>query len=342
MSKIKPFHNLSILSLGLVLIILGGCCNCLIGWQPDALRPIFYGHKDYSSPIAPGPVRIFYPSVDGSPSGAPIQEDCCKYPLIILIHGHCSESEHYKKWFLQAAHLARNGFVVAVPEIPSIASHPSNSPHPGLTRIGEIRQWVLNDWEHHELVHPNTGIAGHSFGALHGARFAQGNSQVKAYASLSGVWEDWPTGPLPVLSLNIPTMFIRGNDPFGDMFTGIDHFWGSLQQPKHRVLFEGGYHWDYLLAGASTCESTVGGRGECSSTPILSSELLAMFFERYLSRGSSVDSRIPPSLIPPALTLTSEQQFFAGGNYLNNLKTTSCEISITWNTADGSGTENFP
>jgi hypothetical protein len=64
--------------------------------------------------------------------------------------------------------------VVAVTEIPSIASHPSNSPYPGLTRIGEMRKWVLNNWEHPELVHPNTGIAGHSFGALHGARFAQG------------------------------------------------------------------------------------------------------------------------------------------------------------------------
>lgn len=80
----------------------------------------------------------------------------------------------------------------------------------------------------------------------------------------------------------------------------------------------------------------------CLQELIISSELLSMFFERYLGRGSSVDGRIPPTLIPPALTLTPEQQFFAGGNYLNNLNTANCEISITWNTADGSGTENLP
>lgn len=341
----KPLHAFSILFLSFVSALLSGCCSCPVGWQPNALSPIFYGHKDYSASIAPGPVRMFYPTVDGAPSGAPIEKDCCEFPLIILVHGHCSataETEHYKKWFLQPAQLARAGFVVAIPEIPSISTHPSNPSHPGLTRIGEIRDWVLNQWEHHEWVHPNTGIAGHSYGALLGARFAQGNPHVKAYASLSGVWEDWPSGPVPVLSLTVPTLFIRGNDPFGELFTGVGHFLSSLPQPKHYVEFEGGFHWDYLLPGATACESVVGGRGPCSSTPIISSELLQMFFERYLSRRSSVDNRIPPSLIPPDLTLTTEQAFFAGGNYLNHLKSTACQISITWNTPDGSGNTNFP
>ena len=345
MNSAKPDAPFLLFLLSFVLVFLSGCCSCPVGWQPNALAPIFYGHKDYSAPTAPGPVRVFYPSVDGSPSGAPIEEDCCEFPLIIVVHGDChapGETEHYKKWFLQAAQLARAGFVVAIPEIPSSSTHPSDPSHPGLTRIGDIRDWVLNDWEHHELVHPNTGIVGHSYGALLAARFAQGNPNIKAYASLSGVWEDWSSGPLPVLSITVPTLFIRGNDPFGDRFTGIGHFLGSLPQPKHSVEFDGGFHWDYLLPGATACESAVGGRGTCSSTPIISSELVQMFFERYLSRGNSVDSRIPPSLVPPTLSLTTEQEFFAGGAYLEHLKSTSCDITITWNTPDGSGTEHLP
>ncbi|MBC9795821.1 alpha/beta fold hydrolase [Sinomicrobium weinanense] len=329
----------------LLLLFVSGCCHrdCPVNWRPNALFPVFYGHKDYlTDDGAPGPCRVFYPSLDGAPLNAPVLEGCCKYPLIILVHGHCDEEEHYKKWFLQAAQLARSGFVVVVPQIPSIGTHPSEESHPGLARLSEIRNWVLNTWEHHELVHSFTGIAGHSYGALLGARFAKTDADIKAYASLSGVWENWPSGPLPVMSLNLPTLFIRGNDPFGDFSTGVGHFWNSLPVPKHQAVFQGGFHWDYLPSGATNCEQSVGGRGDCSSTSILSTELLSMFFGKYLRKSNRPYARIPNSLIPPDLTLTSEQQFYAGGGHLTYLKNTNCSLTLSWKTNEGSGTHTFP
>lgn len=330
----------------LTCLFLQSCCscNCPVGWQPHSLSPIFYGHQDYGPEDgAPGHCRVFYPSVDGSPPGAPIQEECCKYPLIILVHGHCDETAHYKKWFLLPAQLARSGYVVAVPEIPNISTHPSAPDHPGVARIGEIREWILNEWEHHDLANPATGLAGHSFGALLAARFAQNNNHIKAYASLSGVWEDWPSGARPVESLDMPMLFCRG-DGVGDLFTRIDFMWDNLAVPRHQAVFTDAHHWDYLQAGSSICEHQTLGRGPCSKIPILSTELVTMFFTKYLRRSSSPDNRIPDSLIPPELTLTDEQKFFAGGGYLMSFDNlgNDCQVRDMWVTNEGSGTLELP
>jgi len=42
--------------------------SCPIAWQPNALAPVFYGHRDYgASDGSPTDVRVFFPSLDGSP-----------------------------------------------------------------------------------------------------------------------------------------------------------------------------------------------------------------------------------------------------------------------------------
>ena len=318
--------------------------DCPVGWQPHAFSPVFYGYRDYDH-IATDPgsppanCRVFYPSVDGSPPEAPPLEGCCKYPLIILIHGDCQgDTNHYKKWFLLPAQLARSGYVVLIPAVPSISSVPDPA-HPAIAAMENFRTWILNNWEFNELVHPNTGVVGHSFGAPIGASFSKANSNIKAFASLSGQYE----GVNDYLTMNKPILFMRGHpsSDIAETFVGFD--WAGTPQPKHRAELTEGFHWDYMLASQVQCTNSFG-RGDCAKAPQLTTELITMFFTRYLRRSSSVDSRVPLSLVPPDITLTTDQQFFAGGNYLGAFDTpgNGCSVSLRWETPEGSGTTTEP
>lgn len=322
-----------------------GCSSdCPVGWQPHAFAPVFYGIRDYNhseiDPTSPpGSCRVFYPSVDGSPTGAPPLEGCCKYPLIILIHGNCQgDADHFKKWFLLPAQLARSGYVVIVPSVPSISGIPDPA-HPAIAAMGDFRNWMLNDWEFHELVHPNTGVIGHSFGAPIGASFSKANSGVKAFASLSGQYE----GVTDYLTMHKPVLFMRGH-PTSDLAEALVGFnWTGTPLPKHKAEFEEGFHWDYMLPSQVQCSNSFG-HGSCGESAQLTTELITMFFTRYLRRSSSVDDRVPLSLIPPDITLTPDQEFFAGGNYLQAFDNLSsgCGISLAWETPDGSGSTTVP
>ncbi|MDQ3735399.1 MAG: hypothetical protein M3400_15630, partial [Actinomycetota bacterium] len=91
---------------------------CPISWQPSALTPVFYGHRDYTTADgAPANVRVFFPSLDGSPQHGAMLEGCGRYPVILFAHGHCpGDTQHrqYLEWFRLPAQLARSGYVVVV------------------------------------------------------------------------------------------------------------------------------------------------------------------------------------------------------------------------------------
>jgi hypothetical protein len=318
--------------------------NCPISWQPSALAPVFYGVRDYgTAERAPGPCRVFFPSLDGAVFDAPILEGCGRYPLILFAHGHCDESEHYKKWFVLPAQLARSGYVVVVPELPAIGTHPSTDNHPALSRIGSTLAWMREVWEHRQMLlpPPQTGIIGHSYGALLSARFAVDNP-ISTYASIAGVWEDWPVGPRPITRLSIPMLFCLGTD---DLFTNLsDPLWNSLTLPKHRAVFDNARHWDYLRPGASFCEN---GRGPCNLTGSLTADLVTVFLGKYLSpeHWPTLGNQIQNSLVPPQLILTAEQQFFAGGHlsgFALLQHRPGCRVSLGWETLTGSGQVALP
>ncbi|QMU28342.1 alpha/beta hydrolase family protein [Adhaeribacter radiodurans] len=339
----RSFLQLSGLGLGGLLL---WSCNepppnpSPISWQPHALTPVFYGFKDYSTTEGvPGKCRVFFPTIDGSPQNATILPARYSYPLIILAHGHCDEMNHYTKWFQLPAQLARCGYVVVVPEMPGISIHPSNPDHPSLTRLAQIVTWMRSGWPHSNLLFSSaahTGIIGHSYGALLGARFAV-QQQLAAYASIAGVWEDWPSGSLPIAGFTKPTLFIRGTD---DWFTNVSNLlWSSLALQKHMTVFKDGRHWDYLPAGMSTCEN---GRGPCTRTPVITADIVSMFFAKYLQPKftSALSLRIPDSLVPPLpLQLTYEQEFYAG-SHLTGFPISSnsgCTVTLSWETYNGSG-----
>src|SRR5690606_21136008 len=95
--------------------------GCPIGWKPSALAPVFYGYRHYFYPHgAPTPVQVYFPSLDGAAASAPPLEGCGRYPLIVFVHGQCSDPDHYRKWTHLPAALARSGYVVAVPNLHGI------------------------------------------------------------------------------------------------------------------------------------------------------------------------------------------------------------------------------
>ncbi|MEO6501133.1 MAG: tachylectin-related carbohydrate-binding protein [Jatrophihabitantaceae bacterium] len=294
--------------------------SCPIGWQPSALAPVFYGYREYTAANgAPLTVRVYFPSVDGSPDSASPLLGCGRYPLIMFCHGSCPvEANQYQKWFELPAQLARAGYVVAVPQIIGIDGLPSDRPEVQ-TQLRDLLDWMRAGWEHQDtlLPPPATGLAGHSYGALHAGILAT-TRPVLAVASLSGVWEELSTPPLPIHQGAPARLFTWGTNTISDASADLPpQYWDPVPQPKYRVLFTDAEHFDYLYSAQLGCRPR---RGPCSLVGAYTADTMTMFFARYLQPEywPDLSTKIPDSLIPPttaelAQNLTLEQQFFLGG-----------------------------
>ena len=294
--------------------------SCPIDWQPSALAPVFYGYREYTvADGAPMTVRVYYPSLDGAPDGAPPLLGCGRYPLIMFCHGSCpGESLQYQKWFELPAQLARAGYVVAVPQIIGIGGLPHQSPDVQAL-LRDMLDWMRTGWEHLDtlLPPPATGLAGHSYGALHAGILAT-TRPVLAVASLSGVWEDYTSSPIPIHQGAPARLFTWGTHTSSDASADLPpQFWNPIPQPKYRVLFADAEHFDYLYTAELPCRRL---RGPCPFVGAYTTDTVTMFFARYLQpeHWPDLSTKIPDSLIPPttaelAQNLTPEQQFFLGG-----------------------------
>jgi len=324
--------------------------SCPISWQPSVLAPVFYGVRDYPTGKSGPPTacRVFFPSLDGAVFDAPVLEGCCRFPLIVFAHGNCSEpaGDHYQKWFQLPAQLARSGYVVVAPLLAGTAggSYPWDN-NVELQLLKDVISWMRDGWEHSDVLlpEPATGVIGHSYGALLAVRLAA-EHPIAAYASMSGVWSEWPSIPAnPVGTLTMPKLFAWGTG-FGDTQAQFDQGWDRLRAPKHRAVFDGAEHWDYLSPGASSCERD---RGPCGLVASLAGDVVSTFFSKYLPPECwpSLGQRIPDSLVPPALILTNEQKFFAGGHLLAFTLIGSrpgCRVSLAWATSAGTGSVTRP
>jgi hypothetical protein len=283
---------------------------------------------------APVDLRIFFPSLDGSVESAPLLEGCGRYPLVLFTHGHCiGDADHFRRWFLIPAFLARSGYVVVVPRLAGNAggTSPSVPDHPDLATLDAVLDWARTGWEHADVLlpPPHTGVVGHSFGAMLGARFAVGR-EISAFAGLSGGWHDWFGGaPFPLPLLTIPSLLTWGGS--GDLFTQLpDAEWEAMARPRHRVVFEEGAHWDYLGTTDIPCRTPA----SCPGIQGAAADLVTMFFARYLppELATNLATEVPTSLEPPELNLTVEQEFFAGGflGGLAGLQTNAgCPVTIS-------------
>lgn len=322
--------------------LLSGCdCVPEIGWGPDVLRPVFYGHRDYTTADgAPGTLRVFYPSLDGAPDGAAIVECVGEFPLVLFLHGQCTEADHHLKWFRLGATLARCGYVVAMPSIAN-AVYPWVDPHPDYTLATDVLGWMRGDWEMSARVmaEPNTAFAGHSRGALLAGRLAI-DQPSSAYVSLGGVWTEWPgVPPIPLPTLPCPSMFAYGTTDAQSDVTGL---WGSIPEPKHLLRFNGGDHWDYIPAASTTCESAV---GPCSLVEALAADFTAVFISKHMPPEASSSFTIPDDLTVPAVALTADQMFYAGAHLTSFQLITStagCSVDVEWQTSAGTGSRTLP
>ena len=148
--------------------------------------------------------------------------------------------------------------------------------------------------------------------ALLGGRFATG-AEVGAFAGLSGTWHDWP-GPVPhpLTQLRTATLLVWGGPP-STFFTEVsDNVWDAMPPPKHRAIWTQGEHWDYLVGTSPPCRS---GPGPCTALGVATGDLVTLFLGKYLPPELAIHlvDEIPDNLAAPELTLTPEQQFFAGG-----------------------------
>lgn len=324
--------------------------GCPIPWKPSIFAPVFYGYRDATAifppvvdpghggesvatasvRIGPGempvfghPVRVWFPSLDGSPQHAQILGSCGRYPLVILAHGSCPEDEdHYQKWFELPAVLARCGYVVVVPEL-HLGAPSGNEAEQQL--IGKLAAWARSEWEHAESVMPApaTALVGHSWGAgLLGHVAAEAPHSYAAYVSLSGV-----EVPGEMHRSTMPKLFAWGGDSSLEVLGVQLSQWQRLTSPAHFAEFEDAGHWDYMPAGRSACDELDGRpqRGSCSLTPFLAADIVACFLTRYLRPEGVPFVKWGPfqlfvihrTLRPPAFFpsyLTTEQEFYAGGH----------------------------
>lgn len=301
---------------------------CPISWRPNALAPVFYGYRDYGAAHgAPAAVRVYFPSLEGSPASAAMLQNCGRYPVVMFAHGQCqSDTDHHQRWQQVPAQLARSGYVVVVPALPlANAPHPT---HPALTIMDGTLAWLQQTWELRSQLLPSVlpGVAGHSYGGLLAAEFAR-TRPVSGLVAVGADWHSW-SGSWPVFGVSKPKLVIWGG---AENYAQLDQAqWDALSSPKHRAVFTSGAHWDYLPAGISSCHPTA---GACTLIPSATADLVTMFFARYLPPEFSADlpSRVPLNLYPPTLTLTPEQQFFAGGHLqgLRAMGSGSCGYTLS-------------
>lgn len=271
-----------------------GCCKS----QPTILSPVSYGVQSLGmSDGAPTDLLVYYPSLDRQPRGAAIL-DCVPYPAVLVVHG--LDTDRFS-WQVLSSTLARCGYVVAVPETLNAGPVPSDASIEGIV---DVHGWLRrrkrgSHWIHSGLVDSAAATIGHSFGAgLAGLAAAAIGASTTAYVSLGGgvTWNEWGGSGPPVDRLAFPTLFVSGRvgDPPLDA-----SIWTRLARPKHELLLALTGHFDYVprSAFASPPADDV---FRCD-VPEVASAFVAAFLSKYVPpRGSSVESTIPDSLLPPS------------------------------------------
>jgi len=353
---------------------LSGCARCDAGFPPNMTMPVFYGYKDYvyTPPLTYAPLarnatgvinspvpmaRVFYPSIAGTPAGAPILMNCEPFPLVLLVHGDCPDGVPYNQWLYFAGQLARAGYVVAVT---SAGGRLATGDARGDTvDLQGVHTYMRTDWEYRDTLmpSPNTAVIGHSFGGTLAAELAT-QIPVKAFVSLSGTFGQVTAGPQVVLSpLRGPCLFLW-NTSFDDQTADAvmylpnqplaGQFWSLIGAPKHGVSIAGGAHGDYLTSGTSTdCH-----QGTCNLVRPLSVDFTTTFLTKYLPPGglTGIAGLVPDSLIvrPQDLPPPPNHGFYAGG-FLGGLassKRTSsqpdstkqpCFEQVFWQTSSSQG-----
>lgn len=290
---------------------------CPISWKPSIWQPIFHGIDDvlierqFASPM---PLRIIYPSVDGST----ILEGCGKFPLILFVHGACPSpiqgEDQYLAWTKVLTSLARAGFIVALPQIVSLyKSVPTTLDV--LDQLHSIVNWMYFIWgpQYSGVLDQTIGLVGHSNGGVAAASLAADWANYPSFggqAFLSGNFGQFAnsthynTGPpdfddwIPNLKRPTLSLFGSGKSEYGAVGhedNSVPFGWLTLPLPKTFVHFPKGDHWDYLPMPSPCGDNNL---QRCAFQWLFTSELLVKFFSRHLRFDLPVpltDDPIPPT-----------------------------------------------
>lgn len=313
---------------------------CPIEWTPSVFAPVFYGYRDHELTLLPpdpevaslataGPgdvtmpfpgsldanCRVFYPSLDGSPQGAPQLTGCATTPLIVFSHGQCAPGgelppDFHRAWFELGSTLARAGYVVLVP------SYDAPNSDEDLERLVRLIRWVRSDSSPYASMlkpPPKTGLVGHSYGAAMTVRaIKEKQVPVGGFAMLS------PQGSVRT-DIPEPVLWTWGDGADQTADPRLD-FW-EPSQPAHAVQFVGAEHHDYLRYGRVDCAKSQ--QNDVRLMPHLAADIVTLFFGRYLPQDRPrrrdrwfpwpLLPRVSAKLRPVKWPLTTEQKFFAGG-----------------------------
>jgi hypothetical protein len=344
--------------------------TCPISWQPSVAAPVRYGYRDYypqENPVftrlvggtreipplefgPPTPIRVFFPTLNPAPQEASILEGCGRYPLIVFAHGHCQSDDRdvqFQRWTELCSTLARSGFVVVSPRLPSTGGGSHASVNDGeVELIDRLVTWMRGEWAHKTSLSEDTGVVGHSYGGLLLGRYAvEGTATVSAFASLGSAWTEWAPGVFPSDSplpdLGMPRLFgVGGTD--SDAAIAFN----SLEGTRHLAIFAGAGHWDFLPQDRSPCNRFP---GECGETWGLTNDSAALFFGKYLplefwpNLGEAIANSLTRA---PKRRLSLMQWFLSLGNLasLGLLKSNvdGCGVTARWVTPTGEGSVTRP
>ena len=315
-----------------------------VNWTPDILHPMFGGFQELDQTSgAPGPLRIFFPTYDGSPQNARILKLCLvRYPVVMFLHGQppCTDASYFRRWLRLPMMLARSGYVVVVPK--HDAALPADAESPTIPFALRVLDWVRSGWEHSRWVDKDltaTAIVGHSFGGLLAARVRNARPTIGTFASLSTGWAELPDPTSLLQTLTMPSFFMWGSQADGSENMDAGGVWQKVASgTKTKAVFVG-KHFDYLTP-STDCAFDHGG---CALIEPVAAELVALFISRHMPVKLS-HAPIPPSLVPPTVMLTFEQRFFAG-SHLNGIQAirtrAGCGIDLTWEDPLDSGTRHL-
>jgi hypothetical protein len=360
--------------------------RCPIPWRPNAFAPVFSGFRDYAPSRAenarfralgldnvvvelgaPTRLRVWFPSIGGSPQYNEILQPCGRYPLVLFAHGMCgdqaapdpaAQAAHYLTWGDNpiVRQQARAGYVVVVPQLAGA----SPGSEQDVDTLRNVLEWIRTDREHANLLAdpPATAMIGHSRGGVHAARLVL-EDDVSAYVSLSGDFHGLVADEAIslVTSIDVPKLIAVGDSSEGldpswtppeDGDERLPGTWQELSLPKHEAVIDRMAHFDYLAPEVAPCQDAP---GPCLRVPRLIADIVTMFLARYLPPPavSGLPTQVPATLIPPVDwdADLSVRQIFYSGSYLTGVgawpsSTPECRLVLTFETSGSSGVITLP
>ena len=372
-----------VLQLGIASSLSGGMSGCAIiqptscpiAWVPSVISPVFYGYADYvasssrvglcinqggsgtlgrrirptAPPSNPLAVRVYFPSLDGSPQNASLLSGCFRFPLVIFVHGDCGGNP-FEQWVDIPAQLARSGYIVAVTNYGGrlATGDPSDT-----MNLHLVYDWIRNcsPYAGNLMPSPNTAVMGHSYGGTLAAQLSA-ELPTTAYASLSGEFGESTFTTTQPKSIATPSLFLWVTGATSDeILIGSTNLWPQVRTPTHAVAFVKGHHGDYMQPGSGgSCDQS----GPCPWVRPLTADFLTAFLSKYMPPEAAAlsPSSIPNSLFMPpgSEPLLSQQQQFYAGSYLIGFAASktltsdakpTCMQNVFWRMAGELGATNL-